>query len=88
MRDGKTGFERRCAVLDEQLGVGRSFDMVGRTLTIRFSITLPCRTITPVEIIFRIILWAEPAFIRVEPVITSAPVSGWMWISAKIIIMK
>ena len=34
MRDGKTGFERRCAVLDEQLGVGRSFDMVGRSLVI------------------------------------------------------
>ena len=34
MRDGKTGFERRCAVLDEQLGVGRSFDMVGRNLVI------------------------------------------------------
>ena len=32
--DARSGFERRCAVLDEQLGVGRSFDMVGRTLTI------------------------------------------------------
>ena len=34
MKDGKTGFQRRCAVLDEQLGVGRSFDMVGRNLVI------------------------------------------------------
>ena len=34
MKVGKTGFERRCAMLDEQLGVGRSFDMVGRDLLI------------------------------------------------------
>ena len=34
MKDGKTGFERRCAMLDEKLGVGRSFDIVGRSLTI------------------------------------------------------
>ena len=34
MKAEKTGFERRCAVLDEKLGVGRSFDMVGRTLSI------------------------------------------------------
>ena len=34
MKDAKTGFERRCAILDEQLGVGRSFDMVGRDLVI------------------------------------------------------
>ena len=30
----KTEFDRRCAALDEQLGVGRSFDMVGRDLQI------------------------------------------------------
>ena len=34
MKTEKTGFDRRCALLDEKLGVGRSFDMVGRTLTI------------------------------------------------------
>ena len=34
MKVGKTGFERRCAMLDEQLGVGRSFDMIGRDLLI------------------------------------------------------
>ena len=34
MKVGKTGFERRCAMLDEQLGVGRNFDMVGRDLMI------------------------------------------------------
>lgn len=34
MNEGKRGFDRRCALLDEQLGVGRSFDMVGRSLVI------------------------------------------------------
>ena len=34
MNEAKTGFERRTALLDERLGVGRSFDMVGRLLTI------------------------------------------------------
>ena len=34
MKEEKTEFERRCAALDEQLGVGRSFDMVGRSLVI------------------------------------------------------
>ena len=34
MKAEKSGFERRCAMLDEKLGVGRSFDMVGRTLSI------------------------------------------------------
>ncbi|MBE6919207.1 MAG: spore germination protein [Ruminococcaceae bacterium] len=34
MKEAKTGFERRTALLDEALGVGRSFDIVGRTLTI------------------------------------------------------
>lgn len=34
MKEVKTGFDRRCAVLDESLGVGRSFDMVGRSLVI------------------------------------------------------
>ena len=34
MIEGKRGFDRRCALLDEQLGVGRSFDMVGRSLTV------------------------------------------------------
>ena len=34
MKAEKTGFDRRCAILDEKLGVGRSFDMVGRTLLI------------------------------------------------------
>ena len=34
MKAEKLGFERRCAMLDEKLGVGRSFDMVGRTLSI------------------------------------------------------
>ena len=32
--DTKTGYERRIAQLDAQLGVGRSFDMVGRDLRI------------------------------------------------------
>ncbi len=34
MKEVKTGFDRRCAMLDESLGVGRSFDMVGRSLVI------------------------------------------------------
>lgn len=34
MQEDKTGFDKRCAVLDRQLGVGRNFDMVGRELVI------------------------------------------------------
>ena len=34
MKAEKTDFEKRCAALDEKLGMGRSFDMVGRTLSI------------------------------------------------------
>ena len=34
MKAEKTGFDRHIAVLDEKLGVGRSFDMVGRMLSI------------------------------------------------------
>ena len=41
----------------------------------------PILIITDVEIILRIILCAVPAFILVDPVITSAPVSGWIAIS-------
>lgn len=34
MKQVKTDFDGRCEWLDQQLGVGRSFDMVGRSLTI------------------------------------------------------
>lgn len=34
MKQAKTEFDKRCTWLDEQLGVGRSFDMVGRVLTV------------------------------------------------------
>ena len=48
------------------------------TSTIRFSITLPARTIAPVLMRLRTSFCAVPAFRRVEPVRTSGPVSRRM----------
>jgi hypothetical protein len=42
----------------------------------------PSRTITAVDSALRISFWAVPAFIRVEPVMTSGPVSTATWMSA------
>ena len=52
-----------------------SFSLVGRRSTIRLPRVLPICTIAPVEIMFRTILVAVPAFKRVEPEMTSAPTS-------------
>ena len=51
-----------------------SFWLVWRTSTIRFWYTFPTPTMLAVEIMFRIIFWAVPAFRRVEPESTSGPV--------------
>jgi len=59
-----------------------SFSLVGFTSTIRLPYTLPSRIIAPVDSIFKIIFWAVPLFMRVEPVTTSGPGVGAMPISA------
>ena len=48
----------------------------------RLPYTLPSRIMVAVEIIFSTIFVAVPAFIRVEPVITSGPVSTLIITSA------
>ena len=53
-----------------------SFSFFRWTLTIRFPYTYPRRVMAPLESMFRIIFWAVPAFIRVEPEITSGPTSA------------
>jgi hypothetical protein len=53
-----------------------SFSLIACRSTIRFPYTLPRRIIAPVVIVLRTSLVAVPAFIRVEPAITSGPTSG------------
>src|ERR1051326_1297459 len=60
----------------------RSFSFVAGMSTIRFECTRPRRIITPVEIVLRMIFCAVPLFIRVEPMITSGPLSATMAMSA------
>ena len=59
-----------------------SFSLVGITSTIRLPYTLPRRIMAPVEIMLSTIFSAVPLFMRVEPVMTSGPVSTPMGISA------
>src|SRR5690606_36149873 len=56
----------------------RSFSHVTWRSTIRLPYTLPSFTIVAVLIVLSTILVAVPAFMRVEPVITSGPTSGAM----------
>src|SRR6266508_5444782 len=50
-----------------------SFSFVAQTSTIRFPNVRPSRTIATVEIVLRTSFCAVPAFIRVDPAITSGP---------------
>ena len=54
----------------------RSFALLATTSTIRFPYVRPSRTIVTVEIVFRTSFCAVPAFIRVEPAITSGPTTA------------
>ena len=56
----------------------RSFTLLGRTLTIRFPYTWPSPIIAAVLSMFSTSFVAVPAFMRVDPVIISGPVSGSM----------
>ena len=56
----------------------RSFAFVGCTFTIRLPQTCPRRIIAAVLSMLRTSLVAVPAFIRVEPAMTSGPVRGSM----------
>jgi hypothetical protein len=49
---------------------------------VRRPLSRPSRTIVAVEKAFSTSFCAVPAFIRVEPVSTSGPVSGATWASA------
>jgi len=59
-----------------------SLALVGRTLTMRLPKVAPLRTMMPVDSMLRTSLVAVPAFMRVLPVRTSAPVAGVMAMSA------
>ena len=54
----------------------RSFAFVATTSTIRLPYVRPSRTIVTVEIVFSTSFCAVPAFIRVEPAITSGPTTA------------
>ena len=60
----------------------RSFLFAGRIYFMRLPYTLPNLTITPVDIMLSTSFCAVPAFIRVEPEITSGPTSGEIAMSA------
>ena len=61
----------------------RSFALLATTSTIRFPNVRPSRTMVTVEIVFRMSFCAVPAFIRVEPAITSGPVTATISWSAR-----
>ena len=63
-----------------------NFSLVAFTSTIQLAYTLPSLIITPVESILSTIFCAVPLFMRVEPVITSGPVSGTMATCARLVI--
>ena len=50
--------------------------MLATRSTIRLPNVLPRRTIETVEIVLRISFWAVPAFMRVDPAITSGPTTA------------
>ena len=58
------------------------FHVARLIIIIRLSHVRPIRTITAVESMFITIFWAVPAFMRVDPMITSGPVSTSMATSA------
>ena len=61
----------------------RSLVLRGCTFTIRLPYTYPRRIITAVLIMFNTSLVAVPAFMRVDPAITSGPTSGVIAIRAR-----
>ena len=63
-----------------------SLSLTAMRSTIRFPYTFPSLIMVAVEIIFNINFVAVPAFIRVEPVTTSGPVTAFIITSTSVIL--
>ena len=68
----------------------RSLALLATRSTIRLPKVLPSRTIETVEIVLRISFWAVPAFMRVDPAMTSGPTTAatsWSTESPEVAVM-
>src|SRR5699024_12194707 len=81
-------FSYGISVIVDKIPFALSFNLLLLTFksTIKFSYTLPTLIIDAVVIIFKIILCAVAAFIRVDPVNTSGPVTTSIFTSAYLLI--